>query len=403
MSSAAPRTPRTATTRTATTRHVTEINRTAIIDVLRAHGPLSRRDIVTRTGLGSATVERLTAALIEEGAIEVAGQVRPAVGRPSTLLRFAPAARVVAAVDLTEYTARGRLVDLGGATLYEESVAFDLAHAGDPGAARVDGLLRFVEKLTSKVTAGKPPVAAVGIAVPGIVDMGVVSKAIELDWHELPLAEIVSGRCGLPVYVENDANATAFGEWAYGASAGTHNAVALVLGARVSAGIISEGRLYRGDRSAAGEIGFLLTSRASFARYFTEQGDVESSLAAGVLPFAEQEESVRPGKRIGPAFRAMMARCAAGDTEAAQAREEFFDSIALAFVALSVVLAPQVIVLAGAFAQYSEESASELTRRLTGRIPRVPRIAASDLGFDAAITGVSALTIERARTGTYLV
>jgi predicted NBD/HSP70 family sugar kinase len=396
MSNEPPRAPR-----TATTRHVIEINRTAIIDVLRAHGPLSRRDIVKRTGLGSATVERLTAALIDEGAIELAGQVRSAVGRPSSLLRFAPSVQVVAAVDVTEYTARGRLVDLGGSTLYEESLAFNLA-GSDPGAARVDGLLQFVKKLTSKETGVKSPVVAVGIAVPGIVDKGVVSKAVELDWHELPLAEIVSGRAGLPVYVENDANATAFGEWTYGAITGAHNAVALVLGARISAGIINEGRLYRGDRSAAGEIGFLLTSTASFTRYFTEQGDIESSLAARVLPFAQQEESVRPGRRIGPAFRAMMARCSADDAEAMQAREEFFDSIALAFVALSVVLAPQVIVLAGAFAQYSEESASELTKRLAGRIPWVPRIVASDLGFDAAITGVSALTIERARTATYL-
>ena len=74
--------------RTATTRHVTEINRTAILDVLREHGPLSRRDIQQRTGLGSATIERLCSALIEEGAVEPAGQVRSSVGRPSTLLRF---------------------------------------------------------------------------------------------------------------------------------------------------------------------------------------------------------------------------------------------------------------------------------------------------------------------------
>ena len=193
MSNEAPRTPR-----TATTRHVIEINRTAIIDVLRADGPLSRRDIVKRTGLGSATVERLTAALIDEGAIEVAGQVRSSVGRPSFLLRFAPSVQIVAAVDVTEYTARGRLVDLGGTTLHEESLTFDLADA-DPGAARLDGLLRFVERLTSNQTGVKSPVVAVGITVPGIVDKGVVSKAVELDWHELPLAEIVSGRADLPV------------------------------------------------------------------------------------------------------------------------------------------------------------------------------------------------------------
>ncbi len=385
--------------RTATTRHVTEINRTAILDVLRDHGPLSRRDIQRRTGLGSATVERLCSALLEEGTVELAGQLRSSVGRPSTLLRFASSSRAVIAVDVTEGTARGRLVDLGGATLYEESLAFD-TDGGDAGAARIDGLLRLVDRLTSAGTGVTSPIVAVGITVPGIVHDGVVSKAVELDWQELPLAEIVSARCGLPVHVENDANATAYGEWTSGALAQAQSAVALVLGARLSAGIINEGRLYRGDRSAAGEIGFLLTSSASFARYFTEQGDVESSLAAQVLPFAAREGL--HGRRIGPAFRAMMAHSRAGDADADRARDEFFDSIALAFVALSVVLAPQVIVLAGAFAQYSAESAEQLTRRLVGRIPWVPRIAVSDLGFDAAITGVSALTIEHARTATYL-
>jgi predicted NBD/HSP70 family sugar kinase len=385
--------------RTATTRHVTEINRTAILDVLRERGPLSRRDIQQHTGLGSATVERLCSALIEEGVIEVAGQVRSSVGRPSSLLRFASSVRAIMAVDVTEYTARGRLVNLGGATLYEESLTFALDGA-DAGAARIDGLLDLVDRLTSPRTGVTAPIIAVGITVPGIVHAGVVSKAVELDWREVPLAEIVSARCGLPVHVENDANATAYGEWTSGALAESQSLVALVLGARLSAGIINEGHLYRGHRSAAGEIGFLLTSSASFAHYFPEQGDIESSLAEQVLPFAAREGL--HGKRIGPAFRAMMGRCRAGDEQASQARDEFFDSIALAFVAISVVLSPQVIVLAGAFAQYSEESAEQLTRRLVGRIPWVPRIAASDLGFDAAITGVSALTIERARTATYL-
>lgn len=385
--------------RTATTRHVTEINRTAILDVLRKHGPLSRRDIQRHTGLGSATVERLCSALIEEGAVELAGQVRSPVGRPSTLLRFAPSARAVIAVDVTEHTARGRLVNLGGATLYEESLTFDV-DGTDAGSARIDGLLRLVDRLTSAQTGVTSPIVAVGITVPGIVHAGVVSKAVELDWQELALAEIVSARCGFPVYVENDANATAYGEWTSGALAGARSAVALVLGARISAGIINEGHLYRGDRSAAGEIGFLLTSSASFARYFTDQGDLESSLAAQVLPFAAQEGL--QGRRIGPAFRAMTARCRAGDSEALRARNEFFDSIALVFVAVSVVLSPQIIVLAGAFAQYSDESAEHLTRRLVGRIPWVPRIAVSELGFDAAITGMSALTIEHARSATYL-
>jgi hypothetical protein len=69
---------------------------------------------------------------------------------------------------------------------------------------------------------------------------------------------------------------------------------------------------------------------------------------------------------------------------------------------VTVVLAPSVIVLAGAFAQYSRLSAGEITRRLVGRIPSVPSIVPSRLGFDAAITGIGDLAIERARKATYL-
>jgi predicted NBD/HSP70 family sugar kinase len=108
-------------------------------------------------------------------------------------------------------------------------------------------------------------------------------------------------------------------------------------------------------------------------------------------------------RRIGPAFRRMMAAVEAGDEQAEAARDAFFDDIGLICAAISVVIAPSIIVLGGAFAQYSELSVEQLSRRLIGRIPSPPRLAASALRFDAAITGISALAIERAREATYLV
>ena len=85
--------------RIATTRVVTEINRTAILDALLEHGPLSRKQIVQRTGLSSATVERLSAALLSENLIAVDGLERSSGGRPSYLLRYAGSSRAVAAID----------------------------------------------------------------------------------------------------------------------------------------------------------------------------------------------------------------------------------------------------------------------------------------------------------------
>ncbi len=86
--------------RTATTRDVTQVNRTAILDALRVHGPLSRRQIQDRTGLSSATVERLCNALLAEKLIAIDGLQRAGTGRPSHLYRFAGGSRVIAAVIL---------------------------------------------------------------------------------------------------------------------------------------------------------------------------------------------------------------------------------------------------------------------------------------------------------------
>ena len=400
MTSAESLHPESRSPRTATTRDVTEINRTAILDLLRSSGPLTRRDIRHHTGLGSATVERLCQALIEEGAIELAGLDRSSSGRPSGLLKYVADVRTVAAIDLTEVNARGRIIDLGGTVLREiyEPFHFDQTNAS---TARLDGLLRLVDRLTAESAGITGPLTGVGIALPGITDDGVVMNALELEWRNVPVARIVAERTGLPVLAENDANATAYSELLHGAARHADSAVALVLGTGIGAGIVSEGRIHRGFGSAAGEVGYLLTSSQSFSRYFTDLGDVEGTISTEIQPYM-QTDAGHVDRRIGPAFRAMMSLVQQGDPVAANAKDEFFDNIALICAAVTVVLAPSVIVLAGAFAQYSDYSAEQISHRLVGRIPSVPSIVASKLGFDAAITGIGDLAIERARSATYL-
>ncbi|WP_066520960.1 ROK family transcriptional regulator [Curtobacterium ammoniigenes] len=387
--------------RTATNRDVTQINRTAILDLLRTSGPLPRREIRRRTGLSSATVERLCQALLEEGALELAGLDRTSNGRPSNLFRYVSGLRAVAAIDVTENNARGRILDLGGNVLYESYEPFDF-HRANASSVRLEGLLTLVDRLTSDETGLRAPLAGIGIALPGVTHDGVVVNAIELDWLNVPVAQIVAERTGLPVLCENDANATAYSELRHGTARDAESAVALVLGTGIGAGIISEGRIHRGFGSAAGEVGFLLTSVNALGHYFTDRGDVEGTISEQVEPYMRGEAG-HVDRRIGPAFRTMMQLVEQGDAEAMRARDEFFDNIALICAAITVVLAPRVIVLAGAFAQYSELSAEQIARRLIGKIPAVPTIVPSRLGFDAAITGIGDLAIDHARTATYLV
>jgi predicted NBD/HSP70 family sugar kinase len=385
--------------RTATTKVVTEINRTAILDALRVEGPLSRASIGRHTGLSPATVERLCSALVEAGLVVVDGHERSSGGRPSILYRYSGESRVVGAIDVSEHQVRGRLVNFDGKVITEDVIRFDFAVPDAPADVRLAGTLDVADKLLAAAKRLSKPYAGLGVAVPGLVhgSDGRVANTIELGWNDVALGAIIQSRTGLPVLIENDANAIGFGEWSQGAGRGAHSVVAYVLGVGVGAGIVYDGALLRGARSAAGEIGFLVTERAHLARPYTTQGDLESR----VLGIARQFASGH-GAGEEDAFAALFDAAAAGTPEAMEPASEVLDYISLACIALCTVLDPEVIVLAGHLSDKPDYVAGEIAKRIVGRIAYPPRIEVSRLGSDAALIGIAQLTIARARSATYL-
>ncbi|MCJ1687648.1 MULTISPECIES: ROK family transcriptional regulator [unclassified Rathayibacter] len=385
--------------RTATTRVVTEINRTAIVDALRLHGPSSRSAIARHTGLSPATVERLCSALLGEGVIVLDGRERSSGGRPSSLYRYAGDARVVAAIEVSETQAHGRLVDFDGKTVRDEVLAFDLSGDGSDADRRLAGTIETVDLLMAASKRIRKPCAGVGVTIPGIVHgpEGRVTNTIELGWSDVMLGSILKARVGVPVLVENDANAIGFGEWSRGAGRGAQSLATYVLGVGVGAGIVHDGALLRGSRSAAGEIGYLVTERSHLERPYTTQGDLESRIAGISRSYAREHaaDATNP-------LEALLDAAAAGDEGALAPAGEIFDYIGLSCIALCTVLDPELIVLAGHLSRQPEYAVQEVTRRLVGRITIPPRIVTAELGADAALVGVAQLIIARSRTATYL-
>lgn len=394
--------------RTATTRDVTGVNRTAILDYLRNQGSGTRRDIRVATGLGPATVDRLTKSLLADARLKVIGLARPrsGVGRPSELLAYVSPGRSILAVDITVSTVRARVVDLAGVVRFERSVTVELGPvARERGEARLAAVVALVSDCVGSPPEDAGAIQAVGIAVPGLVDDGEVKAAIELEWNDVPLARTLEDASGLPVFVENDANVTVLGEWLHGAAKQRRCAVALVLGRGMGAGLLVDGRLHRGAGAAAGEIGFLPTWGPGGRRGDSDEAgrNLESAVGELLRPWAGRSDSPYD-LRIGPAFRRMMAGPSqdGAPSRVREVRSDFFDRIAVACASVAVVVEPEVIVLAGAFGEYAEESIGELRARLVDRLPVVPELVASALGFDAAITGVAELTIREVRDTTYL-
>ena len=381
--------------RTATTRVVTEINRTAILDALRNHGPLSRKQIGARTGLSPATVERLSSALLAERLIEQDGLKQSSGGRPSYLLRYSGGSRLIAAIDVSATAARGRLLDLDGSTVESRSVGFALAKNAAAPTERLDGTLRLIDDLVGAASALDRTCGGIGIAVPGIIHDGRVMNTAELGWRELPLESIVSTRTGLPTIVENDANAIAYGEWTRGVAKNARTVASFVLGVGVGAGIVNDGNVYRGSRSAAGEVGFLFADVGAMRNYYADRGDLETRIADVAL------RAVPEAASIDAAIARLIDTAADGTADQGDA-DDLFDLLAFTCGAIATVFDTEVIVVAGHLLRAPEFVIAELHRRLVGRIPFPPRLIAASLGDDSALLGVGELITKHVRGSIYL-
>jgi glucokinase len=158
-------------------------------------------------------------------------------------------------------------VDLGGSVVAAGLVTDDgevLAQSQEPTRKRGPGtavctLLDVIERAHHGARALGVTVEGIGIGVPGTVDAerGVIGQ----DIHYVPelagasLAATVTGQLSLPVYVDNDVNVLALGEWTFGSGQGARSLVLLAIGTGVGGGIVQEGRLLRGQGGFGGELG----------------------------------------------------------------------------------------------------------------------------------------------------
>ncbi|TFD82500.1 ROK family transcriptional regulator [Cryobacterium fucosi] len=389
---------------TATTSTIARVNQTAILEELRNSGALSRQQLGARTGLSPATINRLTAGLIDEGTVLVSGHEPSTGGRPSILLRYAGGSRLVAALQLHANRASGILVDFDGKIVFRREVDFDprlgeldevdAEARGQAQQARLDKTIELFDFLiaTAAETMGAPCLA-VGVAVPGVVRQpeGSFARMPELGWTEVPLGSLLRKRSTLPIVVENDANALAYGELHRGAGRGLTSLVALFLENGLGAGIITNGELHRGARFEAGEIGYLLVERSSLARSYSAYGDLEDRIGSVALTRSARERGIPVPDTGALTAEDIFELAGQGHQAASEIAEEILDMVAIAIAALVIILDPDLVVIGNSFAGNSNTVIPALEERLAGRIIRVPRVEAATHREDAVLLGAAEL------------
>ena len=143
-------------------------------------------------------------------------------------------------------------------TIYQRRMIPD--HVGKPFEQTFDAMCAAAAEVRKAAGAAGRRVAAISVSIGGPLDIerGIILSPPNLPgWDNVPLKDMLSDYFGLPVYVEHDGNAGALAEFLFGAGAGKQNVIFLTLGTGLGAGIILDGRIYRGTTDTAGEVGFI--------------------------------------------------------------------------------------------------------------------------------------------------
>jgi glucokinase len=155
-------------------------------------------------------------------------------------------------------------IDAGGTKLLggvvdEGLVVHHRVHRTWRGADRAETLDIIVESV-EEVRAAAPDVVAVGFGIPALVEWetGVSRWSTHLPLADVRFRDVMSERLGLPVVVDNDANAALLAEARFGAARGVSHAVLVALGTGIGSGLLLDGRIYRGSRGLGAEIGHMV-------------------------------------------------------------------------------------------------------------------------------------------------
>jgi glucokinase len=236
---------------------------------------------------------------------------------------------------------------------------------------------------------------AIGVCAPGPLDplRGVVLEAPNLaGWVDVPLSAELGSALGAPVRLENDANASALAEWRHGAGRGTRNMVFATMSTGIGAGLILDGRLYRGSRFQAGEIGHAPIRRDG--RIHAGLPGTLEAYAGGAAIAARIREEMTSGRARGIAklaggdparisARHWIEAIRAGDAYALELRREFVEDVAQALASLVLTLDPDAIVLGTIVERNPDLFLAPIAERVRERVfpvQRDVRIVAGELG-----------------------
>jgi glucokinase-like ROK family protein len=380
-----------------------------VLDEVRSSGSRSRAELVERTGLTRGVVAQRVGELLDLGLV-VESEVGPSTGgRPPRRVSFRADAGHLLVADLGATSIDVAVTDLEGRILGHRDEPADVSAGPERCLSRVEEL--FAE-MTSATRDLPGRLWGIGIGVPGPVEFRSgrpVSPPIMPGWDGYPVRERFADRYGAPVWVDNDVNILALGEWRSGIAVGHDNVVVVKIGTGIGAGIISNGRIHRGTQGAAGDVGHIqVVDAGSIVCRCGNVGCLEA-LAGGAAIARDGEAAARDGRsdRLAVALEQHgrvtaedVARAASfGDPLAVNLLQVAGHRVGLMLASVVNFFNPSLIVVGGGVAQSGDQLLAAIRETVYRRsLPLATRdlvVQRSSLGALAGVVGASTMVLEQ--------
>ena len=234
---------------------VLKMNRALVAKTIQKNGKISRAEISRLTGLNKATVTNIVADLMKRGTVRETGLISGESGRRSIALEVAADLFLIISIRLTERHVWIGLFDING----NGKICEKLKGGLDTSPGEV--ISRICRKVDEYTALGEGRILGIGLAFPGpyVRDDNMTSFLITRDeWQDVDFAECIREKTGLFVLAEQDVDAFTMAEWRFSENYDENASLCcLMVGQTVGGGIIEDGRLLRGRRGIAGEIGHM--------------------------------------------------------------------------------------------------------------------------------------------------
>lgn len=367
----------------ATHQQTKQHNRDLVLRTIFANESISRAELARVTNLTRTTVSDVVNGLLAEGLVKEVGLGTSMGGKSPILLSIVPDARYLIGLNLGQDKFIGAIVNLRG-----EIMAMVEATVRDGNSEKA---LELVYEIIDQLIRKKmKPIVGIGVGTPGLVNTreGVVVNAVNLEWQDLPLGQLLEKKYKLPVSVLNDSQATAIGEFVYG---GDHsideNLIVVNVKYGIGSGILFNGRLFQGDGGGAGEIGHVVVQENGALCRCGKLGCLETiSSARAVL----QQLKVDSLEKAQSAFDA-------GDANAKQVVAKAAHYLGISLANLIGTLNIRKIVLTGDMTQFGavwlNSVSASMQNAALARLAENTSLELGKLDYRACILGASAFLL----------